>query len=125
MSQLKDTFSKVSTRMHRGIFTVSKGRVLGRAMGMDLVELTTTGRKSGKARHVDHDQQARAGRATPKHATRPADHDDEVVHPDGYGPIGPPRCYAVFGRRPRPRNANISRTTCSAISADWTETSSR
>jgi len=51
VGKFKDTFSKVSTRMHRGIFMMSKGRVAGRAMGMDIVELTTMGRKSGKERH--------------------------------------------------------------------------
>lgn len=46
----KDTVHKVSTGIHRSIFRVSKGRVLGRVLGMPVVELVTIGRKSGKER---------------------------------------------------------------------------
>ncbi|HET6951503.1 MAG TPA: nitroreductase/quinone reductase family protein [Acidimicrobiales bacterium] len=50
MSNLKDTFTKIGTGVHRGIFTASKGRVLGKISGMPGVQLTTTGRRSGKTR---------------------------------------------------------------------------
>ena len=46
----KDAFHKVGTGIHRVIFNVSKGRIFGRAFGMPIVELVTTGRRSGKAR---------------------------------------------------------------------------
>src|SRR5215207_9175972 len=46
----KDAFYKVGTGIHRAIFNVSKGRIFGRAFGMPLIELVTTGRRSGKAR---------------------------------------------------------------------------
>jgi deazaflavin-dependent oxidoreductase (nitroreductase family) len=46
----KDAFYKVGTGIHRAIFNVSKGRIFGRAFGMSLVKLVTTGRRSGKAR---------------------------------------------------------------------------
>ena len=46
----KDAFYKVGTGIHRAIFNVSKGRIFGKAFGMPLIELVTTGRKSGKAR---------------------------------------------------------------------------
>lgn len=36
------------TRLHETIFRVSGGRVLGRAAGMPVVMLTTTGRRSGR-----------------------------------------------------------------------------
>lgn len=36
------------TRLHEAIFRASGGRVLGRAAGMPVVMLTTTGRKSGR-----------------------------------------------------------------------------
>ena len=36
------------TRLHEAIFRASGGRVLGRAAGMPVVMLTTTGRKSGQ-----------------------------------------------------------------------------
>jgi deazaflavin-dependent oxidoreductase (nitroreductase family) len=44
----KDTFYKVSTGIHRAVFNVSKGRIFGKAFSMPLVELVTTGRRSGK-----------------------------------------------------------------------------
>ena len=44
----KDAFYKVGTGIHRAIFNISKGRIFGRAFGMPLIELVTTGRKSGK-----------------------------------------------------------------------------
>src|SRR5215212_10016788 len=46
----KDVFYKVSTSIHRAVFTISKGRIFGKAFGMPLVELVTTGRRSGKER---------------------------------------------------------------------------
>jgi deazaflavin-dependent oxidoreductase (nitroreductase family) len=46
----KDVFFKVSTSIHRAVFNASKGRILGKAFGMPLVELITTGRRSGKER---------------------------------------------------------------------------
>lgn len=46
----KDVFHKAGTGMHRAVFNVSKGRIFGKAFGMPIVELVTTGRKSGKAR---------------------------------------------------------------------------
>lgn len=46
----KDVFYKVGTGIHRAIFNISKGRIFGRAFGMPIIELVTTGRSSGKAR---------------------------------------------------------------------------
>jgi deazaflavin-dependent oxidoreductase (nitroreductase family) len=46
----KDAFYKVGTGIHRVVFNVSKGRIFGKAFGMPLVELVTTGRRSGKER---------------------------------------------------------------------------
>jgi deazaflavin-dependent oxidoreductase (nitroreductase family) len=46
----KDTFHKVSTRIHRAIFKASKGRLLGTIVGLPVVELVTTGRRSGQQR---------------------------------------------------------------------------
>ena len=47
---LKDALYKVGTGIHRAIFNISKGRIFGKALGMPLIELITTGRRSGKAR---------------------------------------------------------------------------
>src|SRR5215212_2824538 len=46
----KDAFYKAGTGIHRAVFTISKGRIFGKAFGMPLVELVTTGRRSGKER---------------------------------------------------------------------------
>jgi deazaflavin-dependent oxidoreductase (nitroreductase family) len=46
----KDAFYKVGTGIHRAIFNISKGRIFGKAFGMPLIELVTTGRRSGKER---------------------------------------------------------------------------
>src|SRR5215213_1989451 len=46
----KDAFYKVGTGIHRVIFNVSKGRIFGKVFGMPLIELVTTGRRSGKER---------------------------------------------------------------------------
>jgi deazaflavin-dependent oxidoreductase (nitroreductase family) len=46
----KDAFYKMGTGIHRKIFNLSKGRIFARALGMPLIELVTTGRRSGKVR---------------------------------------------------------------------------
>ena len=46
----KDVFYKVGTGIHRAVFNFTKGRIFGKAFGMPIVELVTTGRRSGKER---------------------------------------------------------------------------
>jgi deazaflavin-dependent oxidoreductase (nitroreductase family) len=46
----KDAFYKVGTGIHRAVLNISKGRIFGKAFGMPLIELVTTGRRSGKER---------------------------------------------------------------------------
>lgn len=48
--RLKDATFRIVTAVHRAVFRVSRGRVLGRLGGMPVVLLTTTGRRSGKRR---------------------------------------------------------------------------
>jgi deazaflavin-dependent oxidoreductase (nitroreductase family) len=50
MSFPKDALFKVFTGFHRAVFDVSKGKLLGKAIGMPVLKLTTTGRKSGQRR---------------------------------------------------------------------------
>ena len=52
MPNLRVVGTRAVTGLHRKIFDLSKGRVLGRALGMPVVKLTTTGRKSGQPRHT-------------------------------------------------------------------------
>lgn len=47
----KDRYFKAFTDFHRTVFLASKGRIAGQLIGMPVVMLTTTGRKSGKHRH--------------------------------------------------------------------------
>ena len=46
----KDPLYKVATGLHRAVFNISKGRIFGKAFGMPVVKLVTTGRRSGKER---------------------------------------------------------------------------
>ncbi|MEJ7582921.1 MAG: nitroreductase family deazaflavin-dependent oxidoreductase [Acidimicrobiales bacterium] len=52
MANLKDLFAKSFTSVHETVFRMSNGRIAGRAGGMPVVLLTTTGRKSGKSRNT-------------------------------------------------------------------------
>jgi deazaflavin-dependent oxidoreductase (nitroreductase family) len=47
-----DLLLKTMNTFHRGLLTISGGRIGWRAGGMPVVELTTTGRKSGQSRTV-------------------------------------------------------------------------
>lgn len=49
-ASVKDTLHKLGTGVHRAIFRASRGRVLGTMLGMPVLELVTTGRKSGARR---------------------------------------------------------------------------
>jgi deazaflavin-dependent oxidoreductase (nitroreductase family) len=49
-AKLKDALFKIGTGLHRAVFTVSKGRISGTALGMPVVKLDTLGRRSGKRR---------------------------------------------------------------------------
>jgi deazaflavin-dependent oxidoreductase (nitroreductase family) len=46
----KDAVFKAVTSFHRLVFDLSKGKVTGKGMGMPVLKLTTTGRKSGQKR---------------------------------------------------------------------------
>jgi len=52
MVNLKDVLFKSFTSVHETVFRATNGRVAGRAGGMPVVMLTTTGRKSGKPRNT-------------------------------------------------------------------------
>ena len=50
--KLKDIGARYITGLHRAVFNLSNGRLLGRLAGMPVLILTTTGRKSGKPRNT-------------------------------------------------------------------------
>lgn len=50
MAGVKDQLFRLGTSLHRAVLRVSGGRLLGRAGGMPVVLLTTTGRRSGARR---------------------------------------------------------------------------
>ena len=50
MNEIKDQLAKAVNVLHRTIFTATRGRIGGRGLGMPVVMLTTTGRKSGQQR---------------------------------------------------------------------------
>lgn len=50
MPVVKDTIGRVGNLVHRSVFRATKGRLMGKFFGMPVVELFTTGRKSGLRR---------------------------------------------------------------------------
>jgi deazaflavin-dependent oxidoreductase (nitroreductase family) len=50
MVNLKDAGARLVTGLHKAVFRASNGRLANRGFGMPVVELATTGRKSGKRR---------------------------------------------------------------------------
>jgi len=50
MVNLKDVGARLVTGLHKAVFRASNGRLANRGFGMPVVELATTGRKSGKRR---------------------------------------------------------------------------
>ena len=69
--RLKDLGARAFNVFHRSVFNASGGRVFGKFSGMPVVELTTTGRKSGQPRTVM--------------LTSPAKHDGHLVLVASYG----------------------------------------
>lgn len=49
---VRDLAMKVMTTSHRAVFRLSGGRLLGRTAGMEAIEVTTIGRKTGEPRTV-------------------------------------------------------------------------
>lgn len=49
---VRDLAMKVMTTSHRAVFRLSGGRLLGRTAGMDAIEVTTIGRRTGEPRTV-------------------------------------------------------------------------
>ncbi len=50
VSMIKDRLAYAITAVHQAVFDLSSGSLLGNAVGMPVVKLTTTGRKSGRPR---------------------------------------------------------------------------
>jgi deazaflavin-dependent oxidoreductase (nitroreductase family) len=50
VANAKDMMMRAVTGFHRGVFRASNGRLGNRGYGMPVLELTTTGRKSGRRR---------------------------------------------------------------------------
>ena len=50
MANAKDVAARIVTGFHRAVFRVSNGRLANSGYGMPVLELTTTGRKTGKRR---------------------------------------------------------------------------
>ena len=85
MATTKDRMNKVFTGLHRRLFTLTRGRLAGKAFGMPVVMLTTTGRTTGQRR--------------PTMLTSPVHDDSRVVLVASYG--GDDRDPAWFKNRRR------------------------
>jgi hypothetical protein len=48
--KLRPAAIRAMGRIHRAVYRLSRGRLLGRVAGMPVLLLTTTGRRSGRAR---------------------------------------------------------------------------
>jgi deazaflavin-dependent oxidoreductase (nitroreductase family) len=101
----KDTVGRLVNMIHRTIFRTTGGRLGGKGFGMPVVELTTTGRKSGKPR--------------PTMLTSPVQDGDTVVivaswggddrHPQWYlNLLENPAVELTMGGRTRPMNARTA-----------------
>jgi deazaflavin-dependent oxidoreductase (nitroreductase family) len=71
MSLAKDVLARTVNVVHRTVYRLSDGRIGGSGFGMPVVELTTTGRRSGVPRTVM--------------LTSPVHDDDQVVLVASYG----------------------------------------
>ncbi len=80
MPRPKDVVAQLVTGVHESIFKATKGRMGGKAFGMPVLRLTTTGRKSGQPRSTM--------------LTSPVQDGDTVVVVASYG--GDPRHPAWF-----------------------------
>ena len=49
-TSVKDNINRVFTGLHKTVFRATNGKVAGKAFGMPVVMLTTTGRRSGQPR---------------------------------------------------------------------------
>jgi deazaflavin-dependent oxidoreductase (nitroreductase family) len=105
MTAVKDQVARLLTGAHEAIFRASNGRLLNRVMGMPVVLLTTTGRKSGKKRTTM--------------LTAPVQEDERIVLVASYGgdPRHPtwflnlrdhPDVEVTMGGRTRPMRARVA-----------------
>jgi deazaflavin-dependent oxidoreductase (nitroreductase family) len=101
----KDTTARILTALHRQVFTATKGRLAGKAFGMPVVLLTTTGRTSGEPRSTM--------------LTSPVQDGDTVVLIASYGGdsrdpqwfknlLVDPACEITMGGRTRPMRARVA-----------------
>lgn len=100
-----DAVLKTMNAVHRGLLKISGGRLGGRAMRMPVLELTTTGRHTGRPRSVLLTSPVRIGSAYVVVASRGGDD----VHPAWFLNLrDDPRVrVAVPGQPARPMTARV------------------
>ena len=103
---LRDGVFRVVTGLHRAVFRVSRGRLLGRAGGMPVVILTTVGHRSGRKRRtiltaplVEADRVVLVA-SYGGHSHNPRWYQNLLVHPE----VG----LTVAGKRERPMRARVA-----------------
>lgn len=103
-----DLILKTMNRVHRTILKVSGNRLLGSAGGMPVLELTTTGRKSGQPRAVMLTAPLREGAAYVVVASRGGDD----IHPAWYLNLvtNPAVEVALPGQPKEPMHARVANT---------------
>lgn len=100
-----DRALKVVNAVHRGILKASRGRVGGRAKNMPVLELVTTGRKSGERRSVMLTSPLQEGDTIVVVASRGGDDH----HPAWYLNVAAdPEVDVVMEGRSRPMHAHVA-----------------
>ena len=101
-----DLALKSMNAIHRAVLVITAGRVGFRVAGMPVLELTTTGRKSGQRRAVMLTSPARLGEALVVVASRGGDDN----HPGWFLSLraGPRVQVAVQGRPAQPMRARVA-----------------
>ncbi len=103
---LRDGVFRVVTGLHRALFRLSRGRLLGRAGGMPVVILTTVGHRSGRKRRtmltaplVEGDRVVLVA-SYGGHSHNPRWYQNLLVHPE----VG----LTVAGKGERPMRARVA-----------------
>ncbi|HEX2048665.1 MAG TPA: nitroreductase/quinone reductase family protein [Acidimicrobiales bacterium] len=104
---VREVAFRAVTALHRAVFRISRGRLLGRAGGMPVVVLTTVGHRTGRKRRtmltaplVEGDRVVLVA-SYGGHSHNPRWYQNLLVHPE----VG----LTMAGRRERPMRARVAR----------------
>ena len=103
-----DLILKLVNAVHRPLFQLSKGKIMGKGLGMPVLVLTTTGRKSGNTRSTMLTSPLQVGEQVVIVASRGGDD----RHPDWYLNLeANPKVEVEMGGATRPMTARVADET--------------